>query len=113
MGNNCAGARDNAVHGFKSGYNSAKNRAQGFKPQYVDDTGPTGCITKFQLGLPFSKITLNEYERRLKKLIDKEHGDEIEIKQIVECFKDHIAFTDIEDENSMAYKIFTDPAFKK
>ena len=56
------------------------------------------CITKWESTLPFGKISLPEYERRLKKLIDPQANDFITEKQIVECFKDHHAFKDIENE---------------
>jgi len=72
-----------------------------------------GCVTEFQQSLPLSRISLNEFERRLKKLLDPKQGDEISKKQLVECFKDHYAFGEIADENSVVHKLLTDEVFQK
>ena len=60
-----------------------------------------------------SRISLNEYERRLKKLLDPEQGDEINKKQLIESLKDHYAFHEIADENSAVHRLMTDEVFKK
>jgi hypothetical protein len=86
-------------------------RAQGFKVQKIEDTSQFMCITDFQQSLPLSRMTLNEYERRLKKLLNHAEGDEINKKQLIECFQDHYAFKEIADENSVVYKILTDSVF--
>lgn len=63
--------------------------------------------------MPLSRITLNDYERRIKKLLNKAEGDEIAPKQLVEVFKDHYAFREIADENSAIYRLMTDKCFHK
>jgi len=88
-------------------------RAQGFKVQKIEDTSQMQVVTEFQQSLPLSRMTLNEYERRLKKLLDPQMGDEINTKQLVECFKDHYAFKEIADENSAVYRLLTDEVFQK
>ena len=54
-----------------------------------------------------------EYERRLKKLIDPKANDCISEKQIIESFKDHHAFKDIGNEDSLIHALMTDEIFLK
>lgn len=70
-------------------------------------------VTQFQQSLPLSRITLNEYERRLKKLLNNKDGDEISPKQLIEVFQDHYAFKEIADANSAIHKLMNDKAFHK
>ena len=70
------------------------------------------CITKFESTLPLGKISLLEYERRLKKLIDPTAEDKISEKQLIEVFKDHPAFKDIENPESLVHALLTDDVFK-
>jgi len=88
-------------------------RFKGDKVQHIDDTSMMSPVTDFQQSLPLSRMALNDYERRLKKLLSKQQGDEIDPKQLVECFGDHYAFKDIKDENSTIYKLMTDKTFHK
>ena len=127
MGNNCAGVRDSANKNMetagakfanakaytKDSLEVGKMRVQGFKVRKIEDTSQMACITDFQQSLPLSRMSLNEYERRLKKLLDPEAGDEISKQQLIECFKDHYAFKEIADEGSAVHKIMTDDALKK
>ena len=48
----------------------------------VIDTSPTGSITIFEMELPLTRMSLDEFERRIKKLVDSEQGDEITVKQM-------------------------------
>ena len=56
-------------------YDSAKLKANGFTAPNPIDNSPTQMITKFESSLPLGKISLLEYERRLKKLIDPSAND--------------------------------------
>lgn len=107
MGNNCTGARESAAAKLSNGVSSVSSaasnakaytrdtvevsrmRMQGYKVQQIEDTSLMAPVTKWQQTLPLSRMTLNEYERRLKKLLDHSNGDEINKKQLIECFKDH------------------------
>ncbi len=95
----------------RAAFDNAKLKASGFAPPNPTDNSETGCITKFEATLPLGKISLLEFERRLKKLIDPRANDCISKKQIIECFKDHNAFKDIEDENSLTHALLTDKVF--
>ncbi len=92
-------------------YDQGKLRAQGFSPPNPNDNSPMGCITKFESSLPLGKISVLEFERRLKKLIDPSAGDKITERQLVEVFKDHPSFKDIEDPESLVYALMTDKVF--
>ncbi len=48
----------------------AKMKLQSLKPEKIEDNTQTVMITKFEETLPLRKITIDEFERRLKKLID-------------------------------------------
>lgn len=54
-----------------------------------------GMITRFERRLPFGKVDVEEFERRLKKLIDPESKDKITLRQLEASFTDHYAFRDI------------------
>ena len=66
--------------------------AQGYAPDNVTDTSKTKMITDFEATLPLRKITLVEFERRLKKLVNPSMQDFVSVKMVTECFKDHWAF---------------------
>jgi hypothetical protein len=66
-------------------------------------------ITKFEETLPLRKMTVDEFERRLKKLIDPSCGDMINEAQLIESFKD--AFPEIEDETSLIRQLLMNPVF--
>ncbi len=48
-----------------------------YKADLVIDDTPTKIITHFEATLPFRKIDIDEFERRLKKLASPETGDVI------------------------------------
>ena len=70
-------------------------------------------ITEFEKNLPISGIDLDDYERRLKKLAEKENKDLISKYQLIEVFRDHWATEDIENPNSLTSYLLINDAFKK
>ena len=92
-------------------YDFTKLKAQGFSAPNAMDTSPTAFITKFESNLPLGKMSLLEYERRLKKLIEPGDKDCITEKQLIECFKDHPAFKDIVNEGSLIRDLLTNEIF--
>ena len=86
-------------------------KTKGYKTEkYVDNT-PTGFITDFEFNLPLKKIDIDEYERRLKKLVEPGSKAFITEQQLIESFKDQVYFKDIVDENSLTRKIMTHKFF--
>lgn len=63
-------------------------KALQYKPEVIEDNTPTCMITKFEESLPLKKMTIAEFERRLKKLVDPTSGDKITTAQLEESFKD-------------------------
>ena len=61
--------------------------------------------------LPLRNISLNDYERRLKKLVNPKMNDYASVRMIVECFKDHWAFTDITVSNTLTRELMFDKLF--
>ncbi len=54
----------------------------------VDDNSQTAMVTKFEETLPFRKLTIEEFERRIKKLADPSLPDQLRLDQVEESFKD-------------------------
>jgi len=79
----------------------------------VDDTSETSMITRFERKLPFGRVDADEFERRLKKLVDPESKDIITVKQLEESFKDHYAFRDVTVKGSLLEEIISNPILKK
>ena len=77
------------------------------------DTTETGSITQFENDLPLQRVALDDFERRIKKLVDSETGDEVTLRQMIECFKDNPFLAKIEDEGSLVRAILTDPSMQK
>ena len=48
-----------------------------YRPEKIEDNSQTVMVTKFEETIPLKKITIDEFERRLKKLIDPTCGDMI------------------------------------
>lgn len=63
--------------------------------------------------MPLQRVALDDYERRIKKLVDSETGDEVSLKQMIECFRDNPFLARIEDENSIVRLLLTDPILQK
>ena len=80
----------------------------------INDPSETGIITKFEATFPLITISLDEYERRIKKFIDSETcNNEITLDQLIECFRSHPNLNEITNENSLTRKLFTDKVMIK
>ena len=62
---------------------------QGYQVLIVEDKSETGLITAWENTLSIGKVNLDDFERRIKKLVDSETGDELTLKQMIESFADH------------------------
>ena len=51
-------------------YDEAKLKVKGYSPPNVDDKSETGMLSHFEKRLPFGRVDIDEFERRLKKLSD-------------------------------------------
>ena len=60
---------------------------------------------------PLLNLELNEYERRVKKLVFED--DYISVYSLVECFKTCRGFEDIENTTSFSLSLFTSDFLKK
>ena len=54
---------------------------------------------------------MTEFERRLKKLVTPAMKDMVPVKIVEECFKEHWAFLDIDDEGSLSRELMFDEMF--
>ena len=79
----------------KINYDIARMYANGWVNEAVKDASQIKFITEFEKDLPLRNMSLNEFERRLKKLVTPAMNDMVPVRVIVECFKDHWAFLDI------------------
>lgn len=61
---------------------------QTIRPENISDTSQTSMITKFEEKLPLKKITITDFERRIKKFASPENADFITEVQLIESFKD-------------------------
>ena len=97
-------------------YDLAKLRMLNFKPPfYVDDT-ELRDFTKFEFDKiihVFGKMSVLEFERRLKKLITEENADRITEAQVIEVFADHKYFKELTEPGSFLRAFLFDPIFKK
>lgn len=85
--------------------------ANGYTIDSFVDEGRCKFITNFETQLPLRNISLVEYERRLKKLVVPAMEDKASVKMIVECFKDHWAFKDIEVPQTLTRELMFDKIF--
>lgn len=85
--------------------------SNGWINEAVVDETRTKFMTEFEKGLPLRNISLTEFERRLKKLVTPKMQDKASVRMVVECFKDHWAFLDIEEENSLCRELMFDSLF--
>ncbi|CDW81305.1 UNKNOWN [Stylonychia lemnae] len=95
-------------------YEESKMKIQQYRPEKIDDNSKTKSITKFEETLPLKKMTVEEFERRIKKFgVPKEVGsqdaDKINELQLIEGFKDY--FPDIEKEGSLIRQLLLNPGF--
>jgi len=88
-----------------------KMYTSGFVNESVKDTGELKFLTEFEKELPLRNISLIEFERRLKKCVVPSMKDMILVKVVQECFKDHWAFLDIDDEGSLSQELMFDEVF--
>ena len=85
--------------------------ANGWINETVNDQSRIKFITEFEKGLPLRNISLTEYERRLKKLVTPSMEDKASVRMVIECFKDHWAFLDIEEDQSLTRELMFDKMF--
>lgn len=83
----------------------------GYTIDSISDEGRCKFITSFEQTLPLRNISLVEYERRLKKLVLPSMEDKASVHMIVECFKDHWAFTDIKVPQTLTRELMFDKIF--
>lgn len=85
--------------------------ANGWINESVTDASQIKFISEFEKDLPLRNMSLNEYERRLKKLVTPAMNDMVPVRVIMECFKDHWAFIDIVEEESLTRELMFDMLF--
>ena len=95
----------------KINYDIARMYANGWVNESVTDQSEMSFITLFEKELPLRNISLNEFERRLKKLVTPAMKDMTTVRVVQECFKDHWAFLDIEEEGSLTRELMFDETF--
>ena len=66
-----------------------------------------GMICKFEFNLPFSKITLQEFESRVKMLVFPEDKGFVTINQLTGSFADCNPFYQLSTKESFLVKMFT------
>ena len=54
---------------------------KGYSVDKIEDTSATGFITEFEFYLPLKKIDIDDYERRLKKLIKQAPPNKVVITE--------------------------------
>ena len=95
----------------KINYDIARMYTNGWTNETVIDDGELKFITAFERDLPLRNISLQEFERRLKKMVTPAQKDMTTVKVVEACFKDHWAFLDIDDEGSMSRELMFDEIF--
>ena len=87
--------------------------AKGYKVPAVEDKSELNFLTEFESSLPLSRVDLDDYERRLKKLGTKEDKDFITKPQLIEVFTDHHKMKDIGMEGTIANTLMFNDIFVK
>ena len=85
--------------------------ANGWVNESITDNSSISFITEFEKDLPLRNISLTEFERRLKKLVSPSMDDMVPVRVIIECFKDHWAFKEIAEEESLTHELMFDSIF--
>ena len=85
--------------------------ANGWVNESIVDNSQIKFITEFEKDLPLRNISLTEYERRLKKLVTPAMKDMVPVRVVTECFRDHWAFLDIDDEETLSRELMFDSLF--
>ncbi len=57
-------------------------RAKGYKVDKVKDNSVTAFISEYEYRLPLGKISIDDFERRVKKLATQESGDFMDPYQV-------------------------------
>lgn len=99
----------------KMKYDEAKMRVKGYTLPKIQDASELNMITDFEHKLPLTKIDLDEFERRLKKLSDASHGEKGEIiteDQLIEVFKDHHTLEPISTSGTLVNQLLINKVFK-
>ena len=95
----------------KINYDIARMYGNGWIIESVTDETSIKFITEFEKDLPLRNISLNEYERRLKKLVTPAMQDYVPVRVVEEMFKDHWAFLDIDEEETLTRELMFDEIF--
>ena len=95
----------------KINYDIARMYANGWTNESVVDNSQIKFITEFEKDLPLRNISLTEFERRLKKLVTPSMNDMVPVRVVTECFRDHWAFLDITEEESLTREMMFDVLF--
>ena len=75
---------------------------RGYTNETIEDANEsTIFLTEFEKTLPLRAISLVEFERRVKKLASPSMKDYCTVQMLIECFKDHPAFKEIETNHSL------------
>ena len=61
----------------KVNYELAKNRLKGYREQIVTDDSETGIVTRWEDTLALKKVSLDDFERRIKKFATPDNEDEL------------------------------------
>ena len=85
--------------------------ANNWTNEAVEDLSETKMLTEFEKELPLRNISLTEFERRMKKMVTPAMKDVVPVKVVEECFKDHWAFLDIDEEGSLTRELMFDDIF--
>mmetsp|Transcript_11376 Transcript_11376/g.15292 ORF Transcript_11376/g.15292 Transcript_11376/m.15292 type:complete len:136 (+) Transcript_11376:201-608(+) len=85
--------------------------ANGWTNETVHDESDVPFLTEFEKELPLRNMSLTEFERRIKKMVVPSMGDMATVRTIEECFKDHWAFLDIDEEDSFTRELMFDETF--
>ncbi|CDW76938.1 UNKNOWN [Stylonychia lemnae] len=71
-------------------------------------------VGQFEKSLPFSKISIQDYQERVKRLVFEGDQDQITLRQLIESFKDNNSFhTELSTEGSELRSIFLSKYLKK
>lgn len=108
----------NATHKFteasKLNYYKARMKALGYTVHMPEDEFVTGVVTQMENELPLCRTSIDEFERRIKKLIgSSDKKAQINVKQMIEVFKDHPQLYVFEDEESLLRRVLTDKRLSK
>jgi len=77
----------------------------GYCNEEVKDDSPVRFITEFEKILPLREIALVEFERRIKKLMNPAMKDQVSVFMLIECFKDHKAFKNIDKKGTIEHDL--------